>query len=87
MKGRWRRKGGDNVLCISRYQLIVFIHRLRDGTQFILLRVSPTDSKDNDKYCTIEKSSNGDMLVFAFDSDSEVILQSYSRYAEHSVVI
>ena len=32
----------------------------------------------------MEKSSNGDMDVFAFDLDSDAILLGYPRYAEHS---
>ena len=40
------------------------------------------DSEDIDECCMIEKSSNGDMHVFAFDFDSDVILLGYPRYAE-----
>ena len=42
------------------------------------------DSEDNGECCMIEKSSNGDMHVFAFDFDSNAILLGYPRYAEHT---
>ena len=32
----------------------------------------------------VEKSSNEDMHVFAFDFDSDAILLGYPRYAEHA---
>ena len=34
--------------------------------------------------CMTGKSSNGDVFVFAFDFDSDVILLGYLRYAEHT---
>ena len=35
------------------------------------------DSDDNGECCIIEKSSNGDMQVFAFDLDPDAILLGY----------
>ena len=42
------------------------------------------DPDENFKSGIIENSSNGDMLVFAFDIDSVAVLLGYPRYAEHT---
>ena len=42
------------------------------------------DSDENDKRGIIEKSSNGDVLEVAFDSDSDAIILGYPRYTEHT---
>ena len=46
--------------------------------------VKAEDSHENDKIDIDEKSTAIDVSVFAFDFDSNAILQGYPRYAEHS---
>ena len=47
-------------------------------------KIGVEDSEDYGECCMVEKSSNGDVYMFAFDFDSDANLLGYPRYAEHT---
>ena len=47
-------------------------------------QIEVEDSEDNGECYIVEKLSNGDIHVFAFDFYSDTILLGYPRYGEHT---